>query len=572
MDFTYEQTKALDFLKMAKVTYHKDMWKKNHELGYNTPGKPYDMIHIAADCPTKDVKSITLVHEVGHTYFNHVRINVKKEIIAINKLFKAHDLDYKYIKVLGGPMSFLNICMDLEVNSKLLTVSNLEHMKENVGALCTLEQFNVDYQDSFRDYYEPLIEYLKTRIEEAKEEARREKEAREAAQALMDAMDDDSDGDSDSASGSGDFDMDSDSGSGSGSFDSDDSDDDCSDEDLDEEGFGDADNEDYEDSEDSDDSSDNGESDEETDDDKDSFDRNIPSFEDIEDMLKNMAHDIVDSVSSFDEDLDEEVKKALQEEGYESAEQEQSATNGGFESKNTSDSNKTVGDEANDMAGYQMIDSSIGRGPGDGGNGSVNLATEVKDNNARNIKSFLQKIVRVSVDSYRLDYLKNLNRGTRENSEGILYPSYRSNMTLNKDKLGVLIDVSGSMDTSTIIEALKAIKDEARRLNPDSVVVTWNDSKKQEFPLTKIDDEIKIGGGTAMDRGLAYLAQEKKCSSILIYSDFDTDAVSLLLEAKKFKGNLYSIFVDYDAHNNYYDYESLHKDYIKLNKKVLRLH
>lgn len=568
MEFTNEQIKALDFLKLAKVTYHKNMWKKNHECGYNTPGKPYDMIHIASDLPTDESKSIVLIHEVGHTYFSHVRVNVKKEILTVRSLFKKNKVNYSYIRLLGGPMSFLNICMDFEVNSKLLTFGNLKHMEEHIGKLCVPENFSLDYQENFRDYYEPLIQYLKKRIEEEKQKAKEQQEREQSQE------------DGDQTDGFG--------GSGSGM-------------DIDNFEFSDSegamdlgDPDDYEGKEDEEDSEDNdGESDsdedsdgegsssgkssknkgdkdseegdkkeEEKDDSAESFDKDLPKFEDIEDMIRDMAKDLVDNdVSMFDEDFDDEIKKELQEESYDSAEDKVDTTS----DKNDIDGESTVAETANELSDEPVF------GDSDDSNGRLDLSMEMKSNNSKTIKNFLESIVRVSVSNYRVDYLKHLNRGTRVNSDGILYSSLRNTMNLSQDKMGVLIDVSGSMDTSTILEALKAIKEDARKLSSDSTVVTWAVSKVEEFPLTKIPDYVNVGGGTYMDRGLDYLINVKKCNTILIYSDFETDHDLLMTQAKKFKGNLYSIFVDFDYHNILYNYGNLFNDYIKLNKKVLYL-
>ena len=557
MEFTNEQIKALDFLKLAKVTYHKNMWRKNHELGYNTPGKPYDMIHIAADCPTEESKSIVLVHEVGHTYFNHVRVNVKKEILTVRNLFKKNKVNYSYIRLLGGPMSFLNICMDFEVNSKLLTFGNLRHMEANVGKLCVPENFSLDYQENFRDYYEPLIQYLKKRIEEEKQKAKERREQEQQNQSQEDSEGEETEGFGGSGSG-----MDIDNFEFSDSSDAEDLGD--PDDYEDDEDFEDDEDKDFESSDSSDgESSDESGKDEETEDNTaETFDKDIPNFEDIEDMIKDMAKDLVDNdVSVFDDDFDEDIKKELQEESYDSAQDKEDASS----DKSDNDTETTVGQAADELSDCPLFGDNSGTGE------RLDLTVETKENNARNIKNFLENIVRTTVDNYRLDYLKHLNRGTRDNSEGVLYSSLRNTMTLSKDKMGVLIDVSGSMDTSTILEGLKAIKEDARKLNSDSTVVTWAVNKKEEFPLTDIPEAVDVGGGTYIDRGLDYLANVKKCNTILIYSDFLTDHDPLMLQAKKFKGNLYSIFVDFDYNNMYNGVGETFKDYIKANKKVLYL-
>lgn len=158
MKFTAFQEKVLNWAGLAKVTY-RDMWNKDHELGYCTPANPLYNINIAKDFPDEDVKDIILLHEVGHIYFNHISVDVKKEIIYVKGLFEKLGKPYSLIKKYGGPMSFLNICMDLEVNSKLLTISNVNRINQYVK-ICTPNAYEVNFYNDFRDYYEPLISKL----------------------------------------------------------------------------------------------------------------------------------------------------------------------------------------------------------------------------------------------------------------------------------------------------------------------------------------------------------------------------------------------------------------------------
>jgi len=158
MRYTPYQKKVMNYLGLAKVAY-RNMWNKDHQLGYVSPDKPFDKINIAKDFPDRDVKEIALLHECGHIYFNHTSVDTKKEIKSIRAIFKELNRDFLLIMQYGGPMSFLNIAMDFEVNSKLLTIANVKHINSFVK-ICTPEAYDIPVLDSFRDYYRPLIEKL----------------------------------------------------------------------------------------------------------------------------------------------------------------------------------------------------------------------------------------------------------------------------------------------------------------------------------------------------------------------------------------------------------------------------
>lgn len=161
MNWTTAQKEALTYKGLGKVIY-KNMYQREHQLGYGNKGShtQYNVV-IAKDAPSKDVRDIVTLHEVGHIVFRHLDVDLKKEFITIkgvcDKLGKSYELlQQKY----GGPMCFLNIAMDLEVNSKLLTLGNVKTMVAANFPPCTPESFEVDTYDSFRDYYEPLISKL----------------------------------------------------------------------------------------------------------------------------------------------------------------------------------------------------------------------------------------------------------------------------------------------------------------------------------------------------------------------------------------------------------------------------
>lgn len=160
MRWTVAQKEALMYKGLGKVIY-KNMWKRDHQLGYGNKGSntKYNVV-IAKDSPSVEVRGIVTLHEVGHIIYKHLDVDVKEEFQSIKALCDKLKKPYELLTVYGGPMAFLNIAMDLEVNSKLLTLGNIKAMKNANVEPCTPEAYEIEVLDSFRDYYEPLIAKL----------------------------------------------------------------------------------------------------------------------------------------------------------------------------------------------------------------------------------------------------------------------------------------------------------------------------------------------------------------------------------------------------------------------------
>lgn len=165
MNWTPKQKEALMYKNLGKILYKEDMFKIQHQLGYGEKGSntQYNIV-VAKDCPTKEIRAIVLMHEVGHIVYRHLDVDFKKEFKNIKTIFDKLNKPYNLISKYGGPMSFLNIAMDLEVNSKLLTFGNIKTM-EKYFKLCTPDSYEVETMDSFRDYYEPLIAKLEDNLD-----------------------------------------------------------------------------------------------------------------------------------------------------------------------------------------------------------------------------------------------------------------------------------------------------------------------------------------------------------------------------------------------------------------------
>lgn len=158
-EFTNLQKKANRMLGMTKVKY-RNMYNSEGNIGYTCNGRNCYEINIAQDIESEDVKAVVLIHEVGHIYYGHNDIDFKKEFKTIEGL--CYSLGYSPIDLsfYGGYMHFLNIAMDFEVNTKLLTRQNIAIMKTMGFAPCLPQSMDIPFKNSFREYYIPLLERI----------------------------------------------------------------------------------------------------------------------------------------------------------------------------------------------------------------------------------------------------------------------------------------------------------------------------------------------------------------------------------------------------------------------------
>ena len=175
----------------------------------------------------------------------------------------------------------------------------------------------------------------------------------------------------------------------------------------------------------------------------------------------------------------------------------------------------------------------------------------------------MRSIIRTSYQ-FTQDPMRLWNRGTRDRSSGIIYNSLKQQpqRDMKKQKLGILVDISGSMDITSIQKAAQALKDCSKFLDKKSRFVTWDTDLVQEFPLTAIPDKINLGGGTDMVKGINYLA-DQGFTDIVVYSDFYTAGLETV-NPKNYR--LYSLVVEGgDTQSKAF------KVYAKKNKKILQL-
>ena len=156
--WTAKQKEILSVKGLCDVKYE-NMWSSKKELGYSYKGFRHYGVCVAKDV-SSDIRAAILIHEIAHAYLGHLdTVDYKKELEDIRNIFREVNKPYERISYYGGPMSFLNICMDLEINSTILTTGNIESLN-SIASICTPDKYKVEILESFRDYYRPLISQI----------------------------------------------------------------------------------------------------------------------------------------------------------------------------------------------------------------------------------------------------------------------------------------------------------------------------------------------------------------------------------------------------------------------------
>ncbi len=486
MKLTSTQKKAMKELALCKVVRRK-MWRTEKQLGYTntSANKRYYDINIANDTGSREVEDIVLLHEIGHCYFGHNDLDIKEELLLVKSMCDGAGLPFSATLLYGGPMRFLNIAMDLEINSKLLTVGNIKAMKKFGFELCTPEGFQIETGESYRSYYMPLLE---------------------KARAFMNK----------SPSGSGDGEEE---------------------EDGDGEGNG--------DKEQSKGKSGSGKT----------KGKGKGKGDDTSDKIPGTRNDTGDDLSS-DSPLTgiEEIDDALLKEGY---------IGGDVKAKDKSNKSdtSTVKDKEKEIEEAEEGESSGKKNIGNSSAFTSSIVIEA-ENTPKEIEKFLRSIIGNSYD-FSMDPMRLWNRGSRDRSSGVIYNSLKQAPQRKRKKLGILVDISGSMNITNIKAAAQSLKDCSKILDKGSMFVTWNTDLGQQFPILNIPDQIRVGGGTDMVAGINYLVKQG-FTDIVVYSDFETYGLETV-NPKNYR--LYSIVVN----DRYPDTNGAFKSYIEKNKKVMFL-
>ena len=428
MTYTEFQKESMKYVSLARVHY-RDMWKTKGEIGYVQHGSPSDHIYIARDIDDACIRKIALLHECGHVMYNHTSVNSREESEFIREVFERKGKPFSLVSVYGGVHNFLNICMDLEVNSKLLTIGNTRYMVSHGFEICTPESFDVEVLDGFRDYYEPLIE----KIPDDNEESEKMKQS-------------------------------------------------------------------------------------------------------ISRMLENMMKDISESQGEGNGN----GKESSSSEGEDKEDEGNPSMSVGEILEEEESSNNEGEDGTDEMEGSSSSSSAAGCGK-DSLSGSTGIY-DIRKNCSSVIASFLGKIVRPSM-IYRPDSMRHSNRGSRENSGNLMYSSIRRRNRTDRKRMVIILDVSGSMDVTSVITALGSIRSSLGYISEESSVLVWNTSKMAEFPVGKIPLDIPKGGGTDMAAALQYAVEDMKADIVCMYSDFCTPIEPMVEILMKSKVDMHSIAV-----------------------------
>lgn len=469
MNLTPLQHKSFRELGMSRV-FNKPMFRtEEHQLGYTHRSRRSYDITIADDLGDNKARALVLIHEIAHIFFGHMDENIPKELKEVKKLVQGMNVNYtKCMLFFGGPMAFLNIAMDLECNTKLLTKENNDYLnaflQRELGPdtkICIPETYETEEKDVFRDYYVPLVEYFKKH-------------------------------------------------------------------------------------------------------------ENEMQITFVNPNMGDLGVSIDDIMGGLGDD--DEIKKLIEESGYEGGNDKDD------DNKNKSNSNsKEVEDEHDDIDSMpEKENSDSGKDQKEQNKKAPKAGKERSSDNVdisevdpdKDIAAFLSKIVKTSVQ-YRQDAFRHYNRGTRRSKDGLLYNSLRRKTHSGSRILSIVTDVSGSIDTSQLATAVQSVKLALKRLHPASELATCDTDICDVYPITKIPNRLKCGGGTDMAVGLQYFV-DKNAQDIVLYSDLGTDMDTVNAIVDKNPGiNFYTIVTGRSTDINDYSDDEYH--FLERNKRVLLL-
>ena len=160
---------------------------------------------------------------------------------------------------------------------------------------------------------------------------------------------------------------------------------------------------------------------------------------------------------------------------------------------------------------------------------------------------------------FQIDSLKHYNRNSR-NTRELMYSSISKKVKTGQAKLGILVDVSGSMDISVISAGLESLQDILPLLDRESRVVAWDTEFQGEWDLYSLPKSIEGRGGTDLLPGIKYM-RDKGYKIIVVFSDFCTiNQVAFLNYCKKVDARIEFYPVNSE------DYEGLIKSHSEASK------
>lgn len=137
-------------------------------------------------------------------------------------------------------------------------------------------------------------------------------------------------------------------------------------------------------------------------------------------------------------------------------------------------------------------------------------------------KGYCKKVVRIK---NRKDNLYLYNRGI---NRSVIAPTIKRRVTADLDPTIVyLIDISGSMDTQLVDRVLVTISKKMKKLSASLKynIITWNTGLGEHIKDIKagaVIPEISVGGGTSLAKGIKFFKDNyPKSATLVIISDFE---------------------------------------------------
>lgn len=277
----------------------------------------------------------------------------------------------------------------------------------------------------------------------------------------------------------------------------------------------------------------------------------------LQDMLQDMPEGL-----GGGEGLSDEAKNEARKNPYKSGNSQAASgkANGSEVGTETVGEIMQRGETAKDKG--EIGDQSSRQGGNGQGIGHSDGNTVVKEGTAdKEIQKMLKGIIGTNIEA-RLDSSYYQMRGLRRNPDGLLYSKVRTRREDKPVKLGILVDVSGSMRAEAVAKAVVSVRDIAKRLKKGSKIVFWDTHYCGETDLREIPakaDEIKVpsGGGTDLGPGLMELVKEKDFTDIVLYSDFQDSGLDHY--ASQIPGNIKLYGIQYGG--NYDEKTKLPTEY-----------
>lgn len=142
-----------------------------------------------------------------------------------------------------------------------------------------------------------------------------------------------------------------------------------------------------------------------------------------------------------------------------------------------------------------------------------------------NWKRFLRAFINafIIVD-YKSSWVKPNRRFQPVIKDGKIFPIYPGYLPVRTSRLGIIVDVSGSVsceELSQFFGEIKAISDitESEVVQIDTQIRDIKPIKLNEFRHKEINIEIKGGGGTDLNPALKYFTEKRDIDGIVIFTD-----------------------------------------------------